>query len=58
MEATDLTIVKAGSGSKAEINASETLDLKVTFGGSIFYKGKPEILKEKKVIGGVIEQRN
>lgn len=56
--ATDLSLVKSGSGAKAEINAGETLDAKVTFGGSIFYKGTPEVLKEKKVIGGTIEQRN
>lgn len=58
VKATDLTMIKAGSGAKAEVNASETLDLKVSFGGSIYYKGKPEVLKEKKVIGGVIEQRS
>lgn len=58
VKATDLTMVKAGSGAKAEVNASETLDLKVSFGGSIYYKGTPEVLKDKKVIGGVIEQRS
>ena len=57
VKATDLTIVKAGSGAKAEVNASETLDLKVSFGGSIYYKGTPEVFKDKKVVGGVIEQR-
>jgi hypothetical protein len=55
---TDATIAKAGSGAKAEVNVGETLDAKVTFGGSIFYKGEPEVLKEKNVIGGTIEQRN
>ncbi|CAL2074763.1 DUF2807 domain-containing protein [Tenacibaculum dicentrarchi] len=54
---TDLNYVRAGSGAKVEVNAGETLDAKVSFGGSIFYKGTPEILKQKKVIGGVIEQR-
>ncbi|CAM1343347.1 head GIN domain-containing protein [Tenacibaculum aestuarii] len=53
----EMTIVKAGSGSKVEVQAGETLDAKVSFGGSIFYKGKPEVFRDKKVIGGVIEYR-
>lgn len=57
LEASTMSIVRAGSGAKAEVRASETLDAKVTFGGSIYYKGTPEVLKDKKVIGGVIEQR-
>ena len=58
IQATDLTTVNAGSGAKAEVNASEILDLKVSFGGSIYYKGTPEVFKDKKVVGGVIEQRS
>lgn len=54
----DVCTVKAGSGSKAEVQAGETLNAKVSFGGSIFYKGEPEIVKDKKVIGGVIEHRS
>ena len=54
----DLNFVRAGSGSKVEVQAGETLDAKVSFGGSIFYKGTPEVFKDKKVIGGVIEQRS
>ncbi len=54
----EMTIVKAGSGSKVEVQSGETLDAKVSFGGSIFYKGKPEVFKDKKVIGGVIEHRS
>ncbi|CAM1357947.1 head GIN domain-containing protein [Tenacibaculum soleae] len=54
----DLNHVRAGSGSKVEVQAGETLDAKVSFGGSIFYKGKPEVFKNKKVIGGVIEHRS
>lgn len=50
--------VKAGSGAKAEVNSGESLTAKVTFGGSIFYKGNPKYFSDKKVIGGVIEQRN
>ena len=50
--------VKAGTGAKAEILAGETLNAKVSFGGSIFYKGNPEVIKDKKVIGGIIQKRN
>ncbi|CAL2080662.1 head GIN domain-containing protein [Tenacibaculum sp. 190524A02b] len=54
----NLNTVRAGSGAKAEVQSGEILDAKVSFGGSIFYKGKPEVLKDKKVIGGVIEHRS
>ena len=50
--------VSAGTGAKAEITAGETLNAKVSFGGTIFYKGNPEVIKDKKVIGGIIEKRN
>lgn len=58
MMVSDVCSVKAGSGAKVEVQAGETLDAKVSFGGSIFYKGEPEVLKDKKVIGGVIEHRS
>lgn len=58
LEVSNTTIVKAGSGSKVEVQSGEILDAKVSFGGSIFYKGTPEVFKDKKVIGGVIEQRS
>lgn len=58
MGVSDLCTVTAGSGAKAEVQAGETLDAKVSFGGSIFYQGTPEILKDKKVIGGTIKQRS
>jgi hypothetical protein len=51
------TIV-AGTGAKAEVFAGETLNAKVSFGGSIFYKGNPEVIKNKKVIGGIIQKRD
>ncbi len=54
---TNMSVIRAGSGAKAEVQSGEILDAKVSFGGSIFYKGKPEVLKDKKVIGGVIEPR-
>ena len=50
--------VKAGTGAKAEVTAGVTLNAKVSFGGAIFYKGNPEVVKDKKVIGGIIEKRN
>lgn len=58
LEVSNTSIVKAGSGSKVEVQSGEILDAKVSFGGSIFYKGTPEVFKDKKVIGGVIEQRS
>ena len=56
LEVTDNTTIRAGSGAKAEVNAGETLNAKVSFGGSIFYKGNPEVIKDKKVAGGIIKQ--
>ena len=50
--------VRAGTGAKAEVLTGETLNAKVSFGGSIFYKGNPEVIKDKKVIGGIIKKRN
>ena len=50
--------VFAGTGAKAEILAGDILSAKVSFGGSIFYKGDPEVVKDKKVIGGIIQKRN
>lgn len=56
LEVSDNTSIRAGSGAKAEVNAGETLNAKVSFGGSIFYKGNPEVIKDKKVAGGIIKQ--
>ncbi|KGL62422.1 head GIN domain-containing protein [Polaribacter sp. Hel1_85] len=58
MKTTNNSNVKAGTGAKAEILAGQTLNAKVSFGGSIFYKGNPEVVKDKKVIGGIIQKRN
>lgn len=52
------SIVKSGTGAKAEVLAGETLNAKVSFGGSIFYKGNPEVVKDKKIIGGIIQKRD
>lgn len=52
------TYIRAALGGKGEVNSGETLDAKVSFGGTIFYKGTPEVLKTKKVLGGTIEAKN
>ena len=58
MQTTGNSTVKAGTGAKAEILAGQTLSATVSFGGSIFYKGNPEVVKDKKVIGGIIQKRD
>ena len=50
--------VIAASGARVEVKTSEILDAKVRFGGTIFYKGTPEVLKTKKIIGGTIKNKN
>lgn len=52
------SVVKAGTGAKAEVFTGKTLNAKVSFGGSIFYKGNPEIIRDKKVIGGIIQKKD
>ena len=52
------TYIRAALGGKGEVNSGETLDAKVSFGGTIFYKGAPQVLKNKKVLGGTIEAKN
>ncbi|NLP59085.1 head GIN domain-containing protein [Lutibacter sp. B1] len=52
------TYVVAASGARVEVKTSEVLDAKVRFGGSIYYKGAPEVLKTKKVLGGTIKDKN
>lgn len=52
------SIVTAASGARVEVKTTEILDAKVRFGGTIHYKGNPEVLKTKKIIGGVIKHRN
>lgn len=58
LKAKENSTVISGTGAKAEILAGETLNAKVSFGGSIFYKGDPEVIKDKKVIGGIIQKRD
>jgi len=57
LNVTGNTNVFSGTGAKAEISAGKTLSAKVNFGGSIFYKGSPEVQKNKKVLGGIIQRR-
>lgn len=58
LESTTISTVRAGTGAKAEILAGQTMNAKVSFGGSIFYKGNPDIVKDKKVMGGIIQKRD
>lgn len=58
MDVSGNSTVDAGTGAKAEILVRETLNAKVGFGGSIFYKGNPEVIKNKKIIGGIIKKRD
>lgn len=52
------SFVTSASGARVELHTSEVLDAKVRFGGTIFYKGTPEVLKTKKIIGGTIKDKN
>ncbi|MGV6846353.1 MAG: head GIN domain-containing protein [Lutibacter sp.] len=52
------TTVLAASGARVDVKTSEVLDAKVRFGGTINYKGTPEVLKTKKIIGGTIRNKN
>ncbi|NVK51992.1 MAG: DUF2807 domain-containing protein [Flavobacteriaceae bacterium] len=58
LKAENSSVVRAAIGGKAEVNVGDALDAKINFGGTIFYKGKPEVLKTKKVLGGTIEAKN
>ncbi|MDP3352788.1 MAG: DUF2807 domain-containing protein [Flavobacteriaceae bacterium] len=49
-------VVSATAGI-SEVSATDLLDAKVTFGGEIYYKGNPEVLNTKKVVGGTIEPK-
>ena len=57
LETSQTSNVRAGSGAKVEISTGTKLNAKVTFGGSIFYKGDPEVVKNKKVVGGLIQKK-
>jgi hypothetical protein len=50
--------VMAMSGGIAQVSVYNILNAQVKFGGSIEYRGQPEVLNEKKVLGGSIEGNN
>lgn len=58
MKTKGATIVNATLGGKAEVSVKKTLEAIARVGGSVFYKGNPEVLKDKKSLGGVISAKN
>ncbi len=54
---TEYADVTAASGAKAEVNVSNLLDANVRFGGTVYYKGNPEKVNTKKVMGGKIKNK-
>lgn len=52
---TSVTIKAAG---EADVNASKTVDARVTAGGDIYIYGNPESVKEKTTLGGRIKRMN
>lgn len=50
--------VESLSGGRVEVTSDGILDAYVRLGGSIFYRGTPEVLKTKKVLGGTIKEDN
>ena len=58
LKVTNSAMVKARTGAKAEIFAGKVLNAKVRFGGSIFYKGTPDLIRDKKLIGGIIQKKD
>ena len=58
LEVDNSAMVKAGTGAKAEIFAGKVLNAKVSFGGSIFYKGNPDLIRDKKLVGGIIQKKD
>lgn len=46
--------VTCGTGARVEVTSSERLDAEARLGGTIYYKGDPEVLKTKKVLKGRI----
>ncbi|MDC1373713.1 DUF2807 domain-containing protein [Polaribacter sp.] len=58
LKVTNSAMVKAKTGAKAEIFAGKVLNAKVRFGGSIFYKGTPDLIRDEKLIGGIIQKKD
>lgn len=51
-------IATSSTGSIVEINATVSLNAKASLGGTIYYKGNPEDIIIKRVIGGTIKNKN
>lgn len=52
------TTVNSLAGSTADVRASDVLDAKAQFGGTIYYKGSPGVLNTKTVLKGTIKPAN
>jgi len=52
------TSVSVKAAGEAEVNASKTVDARVTAGGDIHIYGNPEHIKEKTTLGGNIKRMN
>lgn len=52
------TLVKVRAAGEAEVNASNTVDAKITAGGDIYIYGNPEQINKKTTFGGRIENRS
>ncbi|MFD2917072.1 head GIN domain-containing protein [Psychroserpens luteus] len=52
------TTVQIGAAGEADVNASKTVDAKVTAGGDVYIYGNPEHVKEKTTFGGRISRVN
>jgi len=53
----DSAEVVSASGARAEIVAASLLEARVRFGGTIEYKGNPEKVTKKKLMGGKIKNK-
>ena len=58
MIGSESSTVFAGTGSKVEITPGKKITVKINFGGSVFYKGEPELIEDGDVSGGIIKKRN
>ena len=52
------TDITSSSGAIGQINVSKVLNAKVSFGGTVYYKGEPNDVTTKKIIGGTIELKD
>ena len=52
------TKVKIRAAGEADINASESVDARITAGGDIYIYGNPKNVKKKQTFGGRIEIKN